>query len=450
MCLVFGLVCDYNSGLSGNLTAAQQKDDGGIDKFYPFFQDVHVMIFVGFGFLVTFQKNYSMSGVAINFLLAALAFQWSTLTNGFWHQVDDGDSNWHTIHLNIETLITSDFGAGAVLITFGALLGKVTPLQLFWIMISELIVYSFNEWVGAVKLEAVDMGGSMFVHSFGAYFGLACSLAMCRRHKAKWRDTTHQTSTTTSDMFAMIGTLFLWMFWPSFNGALAEGASQHRVVVNTVLALTGSCISAFAASTFLRPHQKFSMVDIQNATLAGGVAVGSASDLVISPYGGLVIGAVAGCVSVAGYVYLTPWLEHKMNLHDTAGVHNLHGMPGIIGGLGGAISAAVTSDTEYGQNIGDIYSARDPNGDNRSASDQALFQLATLVITLVSSLVGGYLTGLVVVNFVPPPATMYHDGEYFELEEGEKDEKDAKASLAYDMSDLSSSGPKFRRTVDAV
>ena len=47
---------------------------------------------------------------------------------------------------------------------------------------------------------------------------------------------------------------------------------------------------------------QFDMVSIQNATLAGGVAVGSSSDLVIQPYGALIVGCIAGIVSVVGFV----------------------------------------------------------------------------------------------------------------------------------------------------
>lgn len=36
-----------------------------------------------------------------------------------------------------------------------------------------------------------------------------------------------------------------------------------------------------------------------------------------------------------------------MHVHDTCGVHNLHGMPGVIGGIVGVIVAAAAEDTQY-------------------------------------------------------------------------------------------------------
>lgn len=53
------------------------------------FQDVHVMIFIGFGFLMTFLKRYGFSSVGVNLLLAAFGLQWGLLMQGIWH-LDDG------------------------------------------------------------------------------------------------------------------------------------------------------------------------------------------------------------------------------------------------------------------------------------------------------------------------------------------------------------------------
>ena len=46
------------------------------------FQDVHVMIFVGFGFLMTFLRKYGYGSVGYNFFISALAIQWYLIISG--------------------------------------------------------------------------------------------------------------------------------------------------------------------------------------------------------------------------------------------------------------------------------------------------------------------------------------------------------------------------------
>lgn len=459
-CLFIGL---YAWSTSYSERVSQNADgDGGMDFYYGMYQDVHVMIFIGFGFLMTFLSRYSFSAIGFTFMIGALVIQWAILTNGFWHNVYH--EHFGTIHLDIRSLIRADFVAGSVLITFGGILGKVSPLQLVVIAIIECFVQGASEVVGSLKLGAVDMGGSIFVHTFGAYFGLACSWAL--QHAQQGSNKTTQLSehkkngsSKSSDTFAMVGTLFLWLFWPSFNGALAQGSQQHRVVINTVLALAACCLSAFAASTWLRKHKKFDMVDIQNATLAGGVAVGSSSDLVIQPWGALLIGCIAGWLSVYGYVYLTPWLERRCNIHDTCGIHNLHGMPGILGAVGGAISASLAGDSHVaGDDVNSIFPFRAPSthaaavaqgwcsngtgvvrsvgggecllGESRSAVEQGGFQMASLGVTLLCALVGGVLAGKVAsMTWFQPLALrndnmeLFEDEVYWEVPEGEAEDE---------------------------
>ena len=42
-----------------------------------------------------------------------------------------------------------------------------------------------------------------------------------------------------------------------------------------------------------------------------------------------------------------PFLNRQFGIHDTCGVHNLHGLPGIVAAIVGAITAACATEEEY-------------------------------------------------------------------------------------------------------
>ena len=53
------------------------------------FQDVHVMMLIGFGFLMTFLKKYGFNSVAFNFLLTCFVIEWSLLVNGWFRMITE-------------------------------------------------------------------------------------------------------------------------------------------------------------------------------------------------------------------------------------------------------------------------------------------------------------------------------------------------------------------------
>lgn len=77
------------------------------------------------------------------------------------------------------------------------------------------------------------------------------------------------------------------------------GQRQFLCVMNTILALLGASVAAFASSAAF--NGKFNMVHIQNATLAGGVAIGSAANLNFTPAGAVGVGVLAGILSTTGF-----------------------------------------------------------------------------------------------------------------------------------------------------
>ncbi|XP_037691270.1 ammonium transporter Rh type C [Choloepus didactylus] len=379
---------------------------------YPSFQDVHVMIFVGFGFLMTFLQRYGFSAVGFNFLLASFGIQWALLMQGWFHSFHNG-----YIFIGVENLINADFCVGSVCVAFGAILGKVSPVQLLIMTLFQVTLFSVNEFILLNLLQVKDAGGSMTIHTFGAYFGLTVTWILYRPNLERSKE--RQSSVYSSDLFAMIGTLFLWMYWPSFNSAVSNhGDAQHRAAINTYCSLAACVLTSVAMSSALQKKGKLDMVHIQNATLAGGVAVGTAAEMMLMPYGSLIVGFICGIVSTLGFVYLTPFLESRLRIQDTCGIHNLHGMPGIIGGIVGAVTAASASTEVYGQE--GLVHAFDFQGSkkNWSPSMQGGFQAAGIFVSLAMALVGGAIVGIILKLPVwgqPADENCFEDAVYWEV-----------------------------------
>lgn len=100
-----------------------------------------------------------------------------------------------------------------------------------------------------------------------------------------------------------------------------------------------------------------------------------------------------------------------MGIHDTCGVHNLHGMPGVMAGIVGAITAGLASIDQYGYSLYRQFPARAPlynttefhrlkeewadlePGLDRSGLNQSVYQIIALVTSMGVAIIGGLLTG---------------------------------------------------------
>ncbi|HBX49763.1 MAG: ammonium transporter [Bacteroidetes bacterium RIFOXYA12_FULL_35_11] len=305
----------------GNETLDTGIDDARYNKA------IHIMamLIAGFGFLMVFVKKYGRSALTATFLLVAISLPAYMLFNNFFF--------FPKIHNEIERLILAEFAGASLLIAAGAVLGRLKMPQYLALGLMFVFFYMVNEWIvvlGGLNIIAkgsvVDTGGSIVIHAFGAIFGLGVALTMTTKDEHK---KTIQTD-STSDRYSMLGSMILWIFWPSFCAALVPAEAVPHTVVNVVLALCGSTLATYIVSVSLRG--KINIADIANAALAGGVAIGSTCDSASYSFA-IVIGILAGTLSTFGFAVIQAKQQKLLKLVDTCGVTNLHGLPGIFGGL---------------------------------------------------------------------------------------------------------------------
>ncbi|HEX3047844.1 MAG TPA: ammonium transporter [Bacillota bacterium] len=294
---------------------------------YNFSIHILAMLLVGFGFLMVFVKKYGYSATTGTFLVVGVGLPLYLLLRSL------GFLSAEAIPAdNIKALLLAEFATASALIAMGALLGRLRLYQYAIVGALAVIAYTLNEWLvldGGLGITKgfTDAAGSIVIHAFGAYFGLGMALALSNKSHA---DEAIE-SDETSDRFSMLGSMVLWIFWPSFCSAVVPPEQMPQTAINTIMALCGATLITYITSSILRKG-KPAIGDIANAALAGGVAIGATCNLV-STAGAFGIGLLAGALCVIGYVVIQPKLQAGLKFIDTCGVHNLHGMPGLLGGI---------------------------------------------------------------------------------------------------------------------
>lgn len=319
-------------------------------------RSIHIlaMLLLGFGFLMVVVRGHGYSSITATLLAVSIAIPVYMLIKSF---MGEGSA------LTVDAFMWGEFAAASLLIAIGAPLGRLTMDQYLLLGILFVPVYLFNEWLileSGAFTGFQDTGGSVVIHAFGAYFGLGLVATTAK----KMSGGPSCESDSVSNQFSLLGSLLLWVFWPSFTSAVASPERVVLTAINTVFALAGATIATYIFTKLIRG--KIDIEDIANASLAGGVAIGSTCDIA-NPGMSMLIGLAAGVLSTAGYAIIAPKVQKLIRGTDTCGVHNLHGMPGLLGGLSAII-----------------------------ITGNAGIQIICMIITIAVALVGGRIVGAII------------------------------------------------------
>jgi ammonium transporter Rh len=143
--ILFSLLTEFeevenSKNTAANPLATPSNAQQSLDKYYVFFQDMQLMIFVGFGFVIAWLKKCGYTAVGMNLYLGAFVLQWGALAIIVARHVADQDKYSWPAKADISMFVNADIAAAAVAVTFGALVGKVSPVQLVLVAVLEVAV----------------------------------------------------------------------------------------------------------------------------------------------------------------------------------------------------------------------------------------------------------------------------------------------------------------------
>jgi Amt family ammonium transporter len=221
-------------------------------------------------------------------------------------------------------------------------------------------------WIAG--LGALDFAGGTVVHINAGIAGLvACLVLGPRRGYGTMAMPPHNLT------FTLIGAALLWVGWFGFNAgsAVAANGSAGLAMVNTQVATAAAALGWMLVEWAGKGRP--SILGMASGAVAGLVAVTPACGA-SGPMGAMLIGLVSGVVC---YWAVTS-LKAKLRYDDSLDAFGVHGVGGIVGALGVAITCAPQLG---GQGFG---------AGNDGIGEQFVTQAITVVFTLVYSGIATY------------------------------------------------------------
>ncbi len=230
------------------------------------------------------------------------------------------------------------FAATAATIVSGAMAErtKFTAYLIYSVVVSAVIYPVSGHWIWGGgwlgNLGFHDFAGSTVVHSVGGWAALMGAIALGPRigkYVTAGKKITSKAIPGHNLPLASLGVFILWFGWYGFNaGSTLSGTdlSMANVAVTTTLAASAGAVGAMIISwiQFKKPDVSMSL----NGALAGLVGI-TAPTAVVTPFGAVLIGLIAGVI----VVYAVEFLDKVLHIDDPVGAISVHGICGVWGTL---------------------------------------------------------------------------------------------------------------------